>query len=623
MYHSFIIYIIIILAYSTQVPPETPTFSVGQTIFLQAALYLLFTLIIKIRLSAILRRLNNRRISAEQLPAAYDRSITQLNILAVVAYILTVYMVNIKSVIATLPLVSHSSALNNLISFSLFLIYQLIIWFHAHKTFSKLLTFEKRRSTYCFRKLFFAFGIIAPWLAIMGITDLIQLLAPDIFQHLLQSPAIDIAFFAFFLLILSSIAPPLMVKLWGCQPMPPSPLRTSLADFCAREGVRYREIMLWPSVEGRAVTAAVIGPYFFSRYLLITPGLIEILNPKEIKAVIAHEIGHVKRHHLLLFMIFFLSIFLLNYAFFELLIGWLLTTSLIQHLLLSLPHQQANIISLASTIPLLLLYLLYFRFVFGYFLRNFEREADLYVFPALGTVEPLISAFRKLAWLIGDYGQRANWHHYNIPQRIDYLQKCAANPALINRHRHKVKAALLVFILCVSSLVLLGSRLNSTNLQQSLNNRFLIKVMERYCRDHPNEINATISLGSLYFEEQQLTQARDCFEAALALDHKRPELLNNYAWMLLTADNPEIRNIERGFLLAREAAAIKPVPHILDTLAEGYWRRGFPCVALDLEQKVLAAKSKQLEIYQQQAEKFARDCHPDASDKGKELESKQ
>jgi len=608
MYHSFIIYIVIILAYNTQVPPEIPTFSITQTLFLQAVLYLLFILTTRIRFSAIIRRFKNAKMTAEQLPTAYDRSITQLNILAVAAYILTVYVVNIKAVIASLPLISHSLALNNLIAFGLFLIYQLIIWNQAHKQFHHLLTFEKNRSTYCFRKLFFALGIIAPWLAIMVISDVLQGVAPDAFNKLLQSPVMNIGLFAFFLLTLSMIAPPLMVKLWGCQPLPDSQLRTSLVAFCARQRVRYRNILLWPSVEGRAVTAAVIGPYFFSRYLLITPGLIEILNPEEINAVIAHEIGHVKRHHLLVFLLFFLSIFLLNYAFFELLIGWLLTTSLIQHLLLSSSHQQVNIISLASTIPLLLIYLLYFRFVFGYFLRNFEREADLYVFSALGTAEPLINAFKKLAWLIGDFGQRANWHHYNIPQRIDYLRKCSINPALINKQHRKIKTSMLVFILCIASLVTLGYRLNSSGLQQSLNNRYLIKVMEKYRQDHPGEINAHISLGSLYFEEQQLEKARNCFETALALDRKRPELLNNFAWLLLTTADPQIQDIERGFRLAKEAAAIRPAPHILDTLAEGYWRRGFPCVALDLEQKVLAAKPKQLEIYQRQAEKFARDC---------------
>ncbi|RLB70149.1 MAG: hypothetical protein DRH04_04090 [Deltaproteobacteria bacterium] len=609
MYHSFIIYIIIILAYSIQVPPEAPPFSWSQTIFLQAILYLLFALATRIRFAAIIRRRHRELLNLEQLPAAYDRGVTQLNILAVAAYLLSVYALNIKSVITNLPLAAHSSALNNLIAFAVFLLYQLIIWAQAHKKFSPLLVFERQRSTYCSRKLFFALGIIAPWLAIMGITDAIQCIAPDFYQHLLQSALIDISLFAVFLLLLSAIAPPLMVKLWGCRPMPPSALRASLADFCAREGVRYREILLWPSVEGRMATAAVIGPYFFSRYLLITPGLIEMLNPEEIKAVMAHEIGHVKRRHLLVFLLFFLSIFLLNYAFFELLIGWLLTTNLIQGLLLSFPHQQANILSLASTIPLLLIYLLYFRFVFGYFLRNFEREADLYALTALGTAEPLISAFRKLAFLIGDYGQRSNWHHYNIPQRIDYLLKCSANPALINKHRRKLKTGLALFLLCVTSLVLAGSRLNTTEMRQSLNNRFLIKVMENYRREHPGEVNACISLGSLYFEEKKLREAQECFEAALKLDRHRPELLNNYAWLLLTADDPRIQDIERGFRLAKEAAAINPVPHILDTLAEGYWRRGFPCVALDLEQKVLAAKPKQREIYQRQAEKFARDCH--------------
>ncbi len=623
MYHSFIIYIVIILVYSTQVPPETPTFSIVQTLILQTAIYLLFILITRFRFSAILRRLNNHKTALEQLPAAYDRSITQLNILAVAAYISTVYVVNIKSVIDALPLISSSSALNNLIAFSLFLIYQLIIWNHAHKVFSKLLTFEKSRSTYCFRKLFFALGIIAPWLAIMGISDLLQGFAPDAFNKLLQSPAMNICLFAFFLLTLSLIAPPLMVKLWGCRPLPDSPLRALLADFCAGQRVRYRQIMLWPSVEGRAVTAAVIGPYFFSRYLLITPGLIEMLNPEEIKAVIAHEIGHVKRHHLLLFMIFFLSIFLLNYAFFELLLGWLLTTELLQNLLQSSPHQQANIVSLASTIPLLLVYLLYFRFVFGFFLRNFEREADLYVFSALGTVEPLINAFRKLAWLIGDFGQRSNWHHYNIPQRIDYLQKCSKNPILIKNQHRKIKISMIVFLLCIVSLVTLGYRLNSSGLQQSLNNRYLIKVMERYQQDHPGEINAHISLGSLYFEDGKFKKAANCFETALKLDHRRPELLNNYAWLLLTAADPQIQDIERGFRLAKEAAAINPAPHILDTLAEGYWLRGFPCVALDLEQKVLAAKPKQLEIYRKQAEKFARDCQPETGEKGMEQKNRQ
>ena len=40
---------------------------------------------------------------------------------------------------------------------------------------------------------------------------------------------------------------------------------------------------------------------------------------------------------------------------------------------------------MAATAPVLLLMLVYFRFVFGYFIRNFERQADAYVFRAVGT----------------------------------------------------------------------------------------------------------------------------------------------------------------------------------------------------------------------------------------------
>jgi tetratricopeptide (TPR) repeat protein len=367
--------------------------------------------------------------------------------------------------------------------------------------------------------------------------------------------------------------------------------------------------MLWPSFEGRMATAAVIGPFAVTRYLLITPALIELLSPAEIEAVMAHEIGHVKHHHLQVYFIFFLSLFLLNYAFFELIVSWLLTTDLLHYLLLRAPHHQATIVSLASTIPLLLIYILYFRFLFGYFLRNFERQADLYVFRALGTAEPLISAFRKLAWLTGDHGQRANWHHYNIPQRIAFLEKCQRQPEMIAAHHRRLRRGLGLFLIAVALLGAAGHRLNASGLQRTLDNRFLIKVLENYRRRHQEDARVYLTLGSLYYEVGDYRRAISLYEAALqAGGPPQPELLNNYAWLLLTADDPQYRDIEKGFLLARQAAKLKPVPHILDTLAEAYWRRGMPCMALDIEKRILAGKPKNQQIYARQAAKFARDC---------------
>jgi len=44
------------------------------------------------------------------------------------------------------------------------------------------------------------------------------------------------------------------------------------------------------------------------------------------------------------------------------------------------------------------LMVLYFRFLFGYFIRNFERQADLHVFKAIGNSQSIISAFEKLQY---------------------------------------------------------------------------------------------------------------------------------------------------------------------------------------------------------------------------------
>ena len=38
------------------------------------------------------------------------------------------------------------------------------------------------------------------------------------------------------------------------------------------------------------------------RYILLTPALIETMSREELEAVIAHEIGHVKKYHLLLYI---------------------------------------------------------------------------------------------------------------------------------------------------------------------------------------------------------------------------------------------------------------------------------------------------------------------------------
>lgn len=94
------------------------------------------------------------------------------------------------------------------------------------------------------------------------------------------------------------IFPAIIIRLWGCTPLPPGESRQQIESFCRKQNLAYAEILTWPLFEGRMLTAGVMGLTRKFRYLLITPGLLKAMNQDEIDAVLAHEIGHVKRHHL-------------------------------------------------------------------------------------------------------------------------------------------------------------------------------------------------------------------------------------------------------------------------------------------------------------------------------------
>jgi hypothetical protein len=90
--------------------------------------------------------------------------------------------------------------------------------------------------------------------------------------------------------------------------------------------------------------------------------------------------------------------------------------------------------------------LVYFRYVFGFFMRNFERQADLAVFKALGDSTPLISSLEKISWMSGNIRDKPSWHHFGIGQRVDFLERCSRDKSLIARHDRKVYGSLILFI---------------------------------------------------------------------------------------------------------------------------------------------------------------------------------
>jgi len=79
--------------------------------------------------------------------------------------------------------------------------------------------------------------------------------------------------------------------------MPPGELRDRLTAMCRRHRVRCGSMRLWRT-RGLVLNGAVIGVVPRLRYLLLTDALVENLSAPQLEAVMAHEVGHIRRRHL-------------------------------------------------------------------------------------------------------------------------------------------------------------------------------------------------------------------------------------------------------------------------------------------------------------------------------------
>ncbi len=604
MYQTIIFYLIVILVYTAR--PERPPELVDPlaNLLLIAALFLAFGWFARHRCRKLVRSFPVH--DDGRLPLLYDRLQFQLQVAAIVVFAGMVYGADLGALIGYLPLIGRSEGLNCLVGLTVFFLLEIRVWAELHKAFAERIVLLNPRSAFIRGRLRFALGLIAPWLVILLLADAAGALLPARLDHLFSQPLGEGAVFLVFLLVLVIAAPPLLVHLWRCRRMPDSPLRAAIEKLCRHQKVGYREIMLWTPFEGRMATAAVIGAFPFSRYLLLTPDLLRLLDGEEVIAVMSHELGHVRYRHLLYFLLFFVTFFIFNYLYYDLAVAWLLTTGPAIRLLESGGNTPKIFLSLLETVPLLLLYLVFFRYVFGFFLRNFERQADLACLELPGLAWRLVSAFEKLGWLLGAAGEKPNWHHYNIPQRIAFLKAAISNPDVAHHHHRQLKKAILAYLLIFTLISIPGIGWQRSGLAEKLHCRYLCQRLERLAREKPDTAAIELALGSLHIECGNEEKAYLHLDRALALDPANPETLNNLAWLLLTAKKTSLRDYPRALELAGKAAALSPSPHILDTLAEARWRAGDCEAALELERRALEKlpRGEKREHYLEQLKKF-------------------
>jgi len=243
--------------------------------------------------------------------------------------------------------------------------------------------------------------------------------------------------------------------------------------------------------------------------------------------------------------------------------------------------------SVFLSVNMVVIFLIYFRFIFGYFMRNFERQADGYVYTLFDTGRPLISTLEKIAYTSGQSPDRPNWHHFSISERIGHLVRCEADRGTIARHDLKVRNSILVFFGALVLVAAAGYSLNFGQTGKQLSSHFFEKIILREIEKHPQNPNLFKVLGDLYFETGNFKGVQQAYETALKLKPDSPQVLNNLAWLYATATDPQLRNPVRALELAQAAASLLTEPHILDTLAESYFVNGQYANALAAAQQAL------------------------------------
>lgn len=300
------------------------------------------------------------------------------------------------------------------------------------------------------------FGLVLlPLLMVLCWYETIVLLGPD-FHCVISNQAAQVLSPIGVLAIF--ICSPLVIRyVWQTRPLPPGEVRDRMLALCHQHKVRVRELLLWQT-SGRMINAAVAGLISKVRYILLSDGLLDQLGPREIEAVMAHELGHVKCKHLIWMGAAIIA-----------LLGTLEGGgyALLENTVVTIEDPTLRILAVSA--PSLIIALL----AFGWVSRRVERQADVFAirhlamtsqtkaYDASGTqlfdqeaVDTMVHALQRVAVLnhvpLTPKSRRENlmhWRHGSIAWRQGHLRSLIGTPinqTPVDRVLNKVKLATLL-----------------------------------------------------------------------------------------------------------------------------------------------------------------------------------
>jgi len=602
MFGNFIYFIIVLLIYSTYQPSEDINFTALKTFFLFFGLIVIFAWITWIQFHRIEKGLS--RGSYTRLSHKFSSTLTRQSIMAIVLFSIDIYGLNLTSFLADIHFLSIIPTFQALLFLGLFIFYLTIVWACAHGTYKIISASDLSRKSYILSQITFSIPVILPWLILSGVADIINILPFETPKHFLSTTQGQIAYFLVFLFAIAIAGPAAIQKFWRCKPLETGYYRKRIENLCRKAGLEYAEILYWPIFGGRMITAGVMGLVKKFRYILVTSDLLRFLEPEEVDAVIAHEIGHIKKKHLIFYLVFFVGYMMVSFATFDLLIYFIVFTEPIYSFISNTSLDQNSVASWIFSFIIIMFFLIYFRFIFGYFMRNFERQADAYVYTLFDSALPLISCFEKIAATSGEPYDKPNWHHFSIKKRIDYLKKCETDRAWITRHDNKVKKSIAAYLAGILLIGGVGYTLNFGETGKKLDKHFFEKIIRRELDRAPDNPNLYSTLGDLYFSNKKFAETIKAYEQSLVLEPDNAHALNNLAWLYSTCEVEEFRDPEKALYLAEKAAGLEESPYILDTLAECYYANSRFKEAVESEIKALGLTVKNRSYYEKQLTRF-------------------
>lgn len=378
------------------------------------------------------------------------------------------------------------------------------------------------------------------------------------------------------LILMVLVAPVVFVKSWGAKAIENGNDFEEIHKELENSRTPVTAILSWPDSIMPYSTAGVIGFVRGFRYLLISPQLLKSLSATELRAVTAHEAGHLRKQHLLFYLLAFICLLEL-FAFAgsaNLLLTW---TGVLE--------VSGMLMGVASILSIIL----FIRFGIGFLSQNFERQADCHAFERHG-ISPISTALMKVSLLNGINPEQDNWHHYGIQQRIDFLSICLKKPEMLQKHHRRVFRIKLVCAVLLVGLLGVNYMLSSDTLKIKVLAWKLEQSADNWqLKDAP----MLTKMGDLLYFQDQKTEAELWYRLALEMNTEEPHTLNNLAWLLTEKHNNDKKRLRESLELAQKASTLKQAAFIWDTLAEAYLINGKYEAAADAARQALKlAKAK-------------------------------